>query len=150
MCEPPLALVQQESQSLLQKIVHDNQERGVSEEEIRSHQGELLASAQKNAEEKVRLNFILAAIAEKEAIAVTAEEMNGYLTMLAERYQMPLPKLVKELQKRRAIAGIQEELLFNKTLEFLISHAKVTELPPSKKEGADQEAPHVHGPHCNH
>jgi len=150
MCEPPIALVQQESQSLLQKIVHDNQERGVPEEEIRAHQEELLVSARQSAEDKVRLNFILAAIADKEAIAVTSEEMNAYLMMLAERYQMPLKKLIKELQKRRAIAGIQEELLFNKALEFLISHAKVTELPPSQKEALDQEAPHVHGPHCNH
>ena len=151
-CDPPAPLVEQESHSVLQKIVRENQDRGVPEEEIRAHQEELLVSARQSAEEKVRLNFILNAIAAKEAIAVTREELNSYLMMLAERYKMPVKKLVKELQKHRALAGIQEEILFSKTLEFVSSHAKVTELPPSKAAlpGHDHEAPHVHGPHCNH
>ncbi len=153
-CDPPAAVVQQESASILQKIVRENQSRGVSDEEIRSHQEELLASAQKSAEEKVRLNFILNAIAAKEALTVTSNELTAYLTMMAERYQMPLKKLVKELQKHHAMSGIQEEILFNKTLDFLASQAKVTELPLSKPQSAlhgnDHDEPHVHGPHCNH
>lgn len=153
-CDPPAALVEQESASILQKIVRENQSRGVSDEEIRTHQHELLASAQKSAEEKVRLNFILNAIAAKEALAVTPDELNTYLAMMAERYQMPPKKLVKELQKHHALSGIQEEILFNKTLEFLASEAKVTELPLSKTQSPlhdhSHEETHVHGPHCNH
>lgn len=151
-CEPPALLIQQESHSILEKIVRENQARGVSEEEIRAHQQELLESAQKSADEKMRLHFILNAIAAKESIVITPEELNSYLTHLAQRYQMPLKKLIKELQKHHALAGIQEEILFNKTLEFLTTHAQVTELPPSKQTAIDHhhEEPHVHGPHCNH
>ncbi len=101
----------------------------------------------------MRLHFILNAIAAKEKIQITAEELSSYLTLLAERYQMPLKKLVSELQKHRALNGIQEEILFNKTLEFLTTHAKVTEIPSSKTTGASHhhhDEHHVHGPHCNH
>lgn len=91
-CDPPPVLVQQESASILQKIIQENQSRGVAEEEIRAHQQELLASAQKSAEEKVRLHFILNAIAAKEKITVTAEELNAHLTTMAEQYRMPLKK----------------------------------------------------------
>ncbi|MFZ4115935.1 MAG: trigger factor [Chthoniobacterales bacterium] len=155
-CEAPAPLVQRESHAILEKIIRENQSRGVSEEEIRSHQQELLESAQKSADEKMRLHFILNAIAAKEKIAVTPEELNAYLTLLAERYAMTLKKLVGELQKHHALGGIQEELLFNKTLEFLTKHAKVTEIPSSKATGSvhhnhnHHEEVHVHGPHCNH
>jgi trigger factor len=151
-CEAPTPLIQQESYSILDKIIRENQSRGVSEEEIRSHEQELLESAQKNADEKLKLHFILNAIAAKEKIEVTPEEFNSYLTLLAERYKMPLKKLVSELQKNRALEGVQEELLFNKTLEFLITHATVTEIPIHKETGKahDHDQPHVHGPHCKH
>ncbi|MDH4469806.1 MAG: trigger factor [Verrucomicrobiae bacterium] len=153
-CEAPTPLVQQESHSILEKIIRENQSRGVSEEEIRSHQQELLESAQKSADEKMRLHFILNAIAAKEKIEVTPEEFNSYLTLLAERYKMTLKKLISELQKNRALGGIQEELLFNKTLEFLTTHSNVTEIPTSKETGKshthDHAQPHVHGPHCKH
>ncbi|MBX9743392.1 MAG: trigger factor [Chthoniobacterales bacterium] len=145
-CDPPALLVQQESSSILQQVVRENQSRGVSEEEIRAHQQELLASAQKSAEEKVKLNFILNAIAAKEKMTVTPEELNAQLTTMAEHYRMPLKKLVQEVQKNRALSAIEEELLFGKTLAFLTTEAQVTELPPSKAEAAE----HVHGPHCNH
>lgn len=154
-CDPPAILIEQESDSVFQKMVRENQSRGVSDEEIRNHHEELLASARKSAEEKVRLHFILNAIAAKETLSVTHEELNAYLAMMAEHYRMPLKKLIKELQKHHAISGIQEEILFNKTLSLLTTNAKVTELPPNKADKGSQahhhdDPHHVHGPHCNH
>ena len=149
-CEPPSALVQRESAEVLKSIVHDNLTRGVSDEEIKKHQAELMNSAQQTAEEKVRLNFILSAIAEKEKMAVTPEEMAIRLSHLSERYKMPPEKLLKELKKHNALPRIQEEIILGKAFDLILTHAKVTELPPTHNHGSHHEEPHVHGPNCNH
>ena len=50
----------------------------------------------------------------------------GRIALLAERSQMTFEKMVKELDKRGALERIQEEMLTEKVLRFLVSQAKVT------------------------
>ncbi|OHE75089.1 MAG: trigger factor [Verrucomicrobia bacterium RIFCSPHIGHO2_12_FULL_41_10] len=151
-CEVPSTMIEQETASLLQEIIKDNQNRGVSDEEIRAHQEQLMSSAKQGAQEKLQFNYILGAIAAKEALEVTPDEMSEHLLRLSKRYQMPAQKLIKELSKRGALGHIQEEILLGKAFDLLIAQAKVTELPPSNKATSqhEQEHEHVHGPHCNH
>jgi trigger factor len=153
--EPPSSMVQQESTAILKEIIQENQSRGVSEEELRSHQEELLGAARQSAGDKVKLNFILGEIVGKEGIRVTREELAWRITNMAERYQMTPQKLLKELQKHRAIAGIEEEIALGKALDVVVSHARVNGEDPKpiththETQTHDQE-PHVHGPGCGH
>lgn len=149
-CEPPSSFIQQESAALLQDIIKDNQSRGVSDEEIKKHQQELMTSAKQAAEEKVRLNFTLSAIAKKEELTVTPEEMAQHLSRLSERYKMTPEKLIKELKKHQALPDIREEILLGKAFDFIVSQAKVTEIPLKHQQSMLHEEPHVHGPDCNH
>ncbi|MFI0348666.1 MAG: trigger factor [Chthoniobacterales bacterium] len=149
-CEPPSTVVQRESAELLKNIIHDNQTRGVSDEEIKKHQAELMNSAKQNAEEKVRLNFILGAIAAKEEMSVTPAEMALHLSHLSERYKMPPEKLLKELKKHNALPGIREEVLLAKTFDLIVGHAKVNGLSSTHNHDFQHEEPHVHGPDCKH
>lgn len=152
--EIPTPLLHEESYRVLEKVIHENQSRGVSEETIRSRHEELLQSAQKQAEEILKTRFILHAIALQEKIEVTQDELVHHLSFLAERYKMTLKKLVAELQKNHALSTIQQEVLMNKTLDFLITHANITEMTSSKKPDTlilDHHAEHhVHGPECRH
>lgn len=150
-CEPPAAMVERETTTVLQNIIRENQERGVPEEMIKSHQEELMTSAKQSAEEKVKLHFILQEIVKKEKMEVTPEEFQQEIGRLAQRYRMSVEKLLKELRKNHALGHIQEDLIFNKALQWLVDHAKVTELPataPAEQECGEDG--HVHGPHCNH
>ena len=101
--ETPSTMVQQESSTILKEIVRENQQRGVGEEELRAHQEELLGAARQSAGDKVKLNFILGEIISRENISVSHDELAWRITNMAERYQMTPQKLVKELQKHRAI-----------------------------------------------
>jgi len=150
-CEPPATMVQREVTNVLQNVIRENQERGVPEEMIKSHQEELMASAKQSAEEKVKLHFILHKIAEKEKIEITPEEIQQQIAMLAQRYRMTVEKLLKELKKNHALGSVQEDLIFNKTLQWLVDHATITEVTASVPEEHDCSEPgHVHGPHCHH
>jgi trigger factor len=151
----PSTMVQQESASILKEIIRENQQRGVSEEEIRSHQEELLGAARQSAGDKVKLNFILGEVIGKEGISVSREELAWRITNMAERYQMTPQKLLKELQKHRAIAGIEEEIALGKALDTVVSHARVNGEDPkpivhNTQSTPSHEEPHVHGPGCGH
>jgi trigger factor len=154
--ETPSTMVQQESTAILKEIIRENQTRGVSEEELRSHQDELLGAARQSAGEKVKLNFILGEIVSREGIRVSREELAWRITSMAERYQMTPQKLFRELQKHRAIAGIEEEISLGKALDVVVSHARVNGedpkpvIPPPQSNHSHEDAEHVHGPGCGH
>jgi trigger factor len=153
--ETPSTMVEQESSSILKEIIRENQQRGVSEEEIRSHQEELLGAAHQSAGEKVKLNFILGEIVSKEGIRVSREELAWRVTTMAEHYRMTPQKLLKELQKHGALPGIEEEIALGKALDTVVAHARVNgedpkPLPAVSQETHSHEEPHVHGPGCGH
>ncbi len=75
-CELPAPVVAKEMGDILKDIVRDNQVRGVSDDEIRKHQDELIGAAQQGARDRVRGNFLLLRVAEKEKLEVTEEDLS--------------------------------------------------------------------------
>ena len=65
-CELPAPVVEKEMTGILRDIIRENQVRGISDEEIRKHQSELIGAAHQGAKERVRGNFLLLRIAERE------------------------------------------------------------------------------------
>lgn len=124
-CELPEGMVRNETQRLLNEVIRENQTRGVPEEVINANQKELLTSAGENARERLKGTFLLIRIAEAEKISVTREELNRRIAMMAIRYQMPVEKLQKELEKREALDSVNEEILTGKVLDFLLANASV-------------------------
>ena len=101
------------------------------------------------------VNFILGEIISKEGITVSRDELAWRITAMAEQYKMTPQKLVKDLQKHRAIGGIEEEIALGKALDMVVSHARVNGEDPKPIQASlpsththDEE--HVHGPGCGH
>ncbi|MDD5349314.1 MAG: trigger factor, partial [Chthoniobacteraceae bacterium] len=120
-CELPEGMLQNETQRLLEEVIRENQNRGVPEEVIQESRSQLTASAGENARDRLKGSFILLRIAEAEKIAVTREEMGRHIAVMAMRYQMPVEKLRKELEKRQALDSVNEEILTGKVLDFLVT-----------------------------
>ncbi|MEA3210466.1 MAG: trigger factor [Chthoniobacter sp.] len=125
-CELPQDMVRQQTRSILNDIVRDNQNRGVADEVLKENEKELVGVAATNARDRIKGTFILLRIAEAENIKVKREELMGRVAVLAERYEMSFEKMLKELQKRNALDQIGEEILTGKVLDFLASNASVT------------------------
>ena len=138
-CELPTNLVRQQTQSILDEIVKENQERGVADEILREHEKDLVGSAAQSARERIKGTFILLRIAEKEKITVTEMDLRRRIAGLAQRSKMTFDRMVKELQKRGAIDQIREELVTAKTLDFVASQAAVT--GGAAEEKKDESAP---------
>ncbi len=128
--ELPGDFVRGETRRIMNDIVRQNQERGVSDDEIKQNETDIVSNAGVAARERLKSAFILTRIAEKEGLKVTREEMDGRLNVLAARYQMPREKLLRNLQERNALGQIEEEIILGKTLAFLAANATVETVAP--------------------
>ena len=99
--------------------------QGVDAAEIEKQRDELLAGSKDAAKTRVKTQFVLAKIAEKEGLKVDQEELNRRIVQEAYANRMPVDKFVKELSKdRNRIADMQRWVLFNKALDVVIAEAK--------------------------
>jgi trigger factor len=124
-------MVANETRRLMDDIVRENQNRGIPDEVIAQNHQELQTSAGETARERIKGTFVLIRIAEAEKITVTREELNQRIALMAIRYQMPVEKLQKELEKRQALDSINEEILTGKVLDFLLANASVEASAPA-------------------
>lgn len=127
--ELPEDYVAKEARGILNDIVRENQARGISDEELRKHQDELVGAAQESARDRVRSNFLLARIASQEKLEATEADLTALVMELAYRYEIPVKKFVTDLKKRGGIAELQEQVLARKALDLLSANVTVT--PPA-------------------
>lgn len=123
--ELPADYVRNEAKRIMSEVVKENQERGVSDDEIKGHESDIVASAGQTARERLKANFILLRIAEKEGLKVTREEFDVRLNSLAARYSLTREKLLENLRSNDALGQVEEEILLAKTLAFVGSNASV-------------------------
>ena len=73
---------------------------------------------------RVRVSLTLEAIGAAEDIRVTEEEINAELEKMSEQFGMEVDQIKQTLGGTRVL---ENDLRFNKTVEFLVENAKVTE-----------------------
>ncbi|MGE5181603.1 MAG: hypothetical protein ACM31C_06060, partial [Acidobacteriota bacterium] len=109
--------------------------------------------------DEVRGQLLLEAIADKEGLAVTDEELAAHIEQTAKARNMAPAKLRAEWQRDGRIDSVTYSLRQDKVLKFLVDNAQVTEVEKLTQQGApipDAPAPahgeegHVHGPDCDH
>jgi len=124
----PETLVEGETQALLRQIVEQNVRRGVSEEELEKNKEEIYATARKAAIERTKIRMLLMRVAEAEKIKVDREDVNRALYAEAARSNQRPEKIAKELKKdREKLQMIQQNILVDKALDFLVAQATVSQ-----------------------
>lgn len=125
----PEGAVAQETRNVVFDIVRENQKRGVARELIEQEKEKIYSAASQGAKERVKVQFLLQKIAEKENIKVSQEEVAHRVQTMAAMYQIPPEKFVKDLQKRNGFVEIYDQLASEKVLEFLQENAKLEVVP---------------------
>ncbi|MBS0661060.1 MAG: trigger factor [Verrucomicrobia bacterium] len=134
--ELPQHLVRNQTQRIASEIVQENQQRGVSDDEIVKNQGEIATNSASAARERLKTAFLLVRIAEAEGIKVTPDELKERITAMAVRYRTSYDKMLKDLQENDALSGLEEEVLIAKTLAALTADATVLPLEESAPQPA--------------
>lgn len=125
-CELPTNFVRSEAQRIMNDIVRDNQQRGVTNEMLKEHEKEIASNASSAAKNRLKVTFILLRIAEREKIEVEATELRAQVRNLSQRFNMSYEKTLETLEERGALGQVEEEILVGKTLDFLCSAASVS------------------------
>lgn len=132
----PESVLKQETRNVVYDIVHENQKRGVAKELIEGQKDQIYNVAADTAKSRVKANFLLQKIAEKEDIKVSQEEVAQRIQNLAAMYQIPPEQFVKDLQKRNGVIEIYDQLAREKTLEFLQTNAQIEDVAPEAPKPA--------------
>jgi trigger factor len=125
----PASLLKNETRRALNELVHRNRERGITDDLLKGKEKELIEGAGSLAAHRLKTNFILHRIAEREKIEVTREEVDNGIREQAAHYNVSVEKMRKEFEENDRINGLAEEILLGKTLDFLKENVIVQTTP---------------------
>ena len=134
--ELPPALMKNETRRVLGELVQRNRERGIPDEMLKEKEKELIETAAGFAAHRLKTNFILHRIAERENIKTTRQEIDVRIREDAARYNVSPEKMRKEIQEHDALDIIAEQILLGRTLDFLKANVSVKRVqePPVTEE----------------
>jgi trigger factor len=132
----PPSLLKNETRRALNELVHRNRERGVTDDLLKGKEKELIEGAGSLAAHRLKTNFILHRIAEREKIQVTREEIDQRIREQAAQYNVSVEKMRKEVEEHDRMNGLAEEILLGKTLDFLKANVSVETTPESAPASA--------------
>lgn len=129
--EPPQSLVEAETQSVLRQFIEENMRRGVPAEQFERDKQSLFEGARKAAATRIKVQFILAKIAEAEKLEATERDYDTFIRREAARTGQNPDKVAKQLgQDRDALRSAQQSIIFDKAVDFLVAKATVSETKP--------------------
>ena len=147
-CDLPETIVNEATRAAVHNIVQQNHQRGVGKEIIEENKDKIYANAKTDAEVRVKANYILSKIAEKEGIKVTDQELSRQVAAMAAQQKVKPQKLAQQLKDNGTIYQVQEEIMNAKVIDLLEEKAKVTEIDP--KPEAEHTHSHEHGEGHDH
>ena len=75
---------------------------------------------------QIRLELILDAIAAKENIQATQNDVENRLTSLSQIYRQPVAEIRKLYAKNNMMSALATQIVLDKTLDFIIDNAKLS------------------------
>jgi trigger factor len=124
--EVPMSLIQAQTRALAQDVAQNLKQQGFADQMIQETLTAELDGLKKRAENQVRATLILEAIAKKESIAVTAEDVDSEISKMAEQMKVDLDKVrdyyTQQPQRRDDLEFRMRE---DRTVRFLLEKSKV-------------------------
>jgi trigger factor len=127
--ELPESAVAQETRNVVYDLVQENAKRGVPRQAIEQQKDQIYSAATQNAKERVKVQFLLQKIAEKEDLRVSQEEIARRIQHLANMYQIPPEKFLKDLKKRNGLIEVYDQVMSEKVIDFLEQNARFEDVP---------------------
>lgn len=137
--ELPPGLLKHETRSALAELVQRNRERGVPDEMLKDKEEELIRVAGGLAAHRLKTNFILHRIAEKEKIQVTRADLDERIRHQAMHHNITPEKMRQEIEQHDGMNGLAEQVLLAKTIDFLGSNATIDGAAAAAEPAASTE-----------
>ena len=126
--ELPPALLKNETRRVLAELVQRNRERGIPDEMLKDKEKDLIESAAALASHRLKSNFILHRIAERENIETSRQDIDARIREEAARYNVSVEKMRQELHEHEGLNTLAEQILLGKALDFLKANVSVEKI----------------------
>ena len=125
-----------ETRRALGELVQRNRERGVTDEMLKDKEKELVEGAAGLAAHRLKTNFILHRIAEREKIQVTREDVEARHSEEAARYNISVEKMRKELEQHDGLNALRNRFCW---VRLLISLRRMLASKPAQEPAVKEE-----------
>ncbi len=137
--EIPQAMYETRMDEMVNDFGFRVEQQGLTLENYLKYMGQTMeqfrASFMPQAEKQVKIRLALEAVAAAEGIVASEEDVEAEIKRIAEQYKMEEDK-VRELVN---MDELKKDLAVNKAIDFIKSHANVTEKPAEAEKAADAE-----------
>lgn len=134
--EIPEAMISEQCEKMVEDFAQRLQYQGLNINQYMQYSGssveQMKDSFKPQAEKQLKTTLVLEAIAKKENIDVTDEEVNDKIAEMAKQYNMEIEKL-KELLHDHDIENLKGDISLNKVIDMIVNKAKISK-PRAKKE----------------
>ena len=122
--EVPPTMRERRRESLIAEAERYLVMRGMPWAEVQKTRASIHEDAGPAAERKVRLSLVLEAIAAREGIAVTEEDLAAEIGKIAAANKLEPAEVRRRLVQNETLAGLTASLLEDKTLDWVVDRAK--------------------------
>ena len=137
--EIPQAMYETRMDEMVNDFAFRVEQQGLRLQDYLKYMGQTMeqfrASFMPQAEKQVKIRLALEAVAAAENIEASEDEVNAEIKRIADQYKME-EKKVRELVN---VEDLKKDLAINKAIDFIKSHANVTEKAAEAEKTADAE-----------
>jgi trigger factor len=130
--ELPPTVVADYSVNLLRRQYTNLLMQGLKREQIEQHLDELKASSEQNAQQQLKIFFIMDKVSKELGVEVTDPEVNGQIAQLAIQQNQRPERLREQMEKDGSLDSLRLQLRDEKAVEKLLEKAKISEIEPKK------------------
>jgi trigger factor len=128
----PPSLIEEQQRASLGALAHRMQQAGASEADIEKKLGESQAEAQQDAQRRVRLFFLIEAVAKQQKLFVTETDVEAELRTIAaansnDGQQVTAAMVREHLEQENRLGELRLSLLERKVRDFLRDNAKIVD-----------------------
>lgn len=123
----PPSLVEEQQRASLASFQKRLEEAGTGEEEIQKKLEESRTEAHQDAERRVRLFFLIEAVAQKQKLFVTENDIEAELRAIAQANNATEAQVREHLEQNKQFGELRLALLERKVREFLRDNAKIVD-----------------------
>lgn len=127
----PDSLVDQEMRRQLQDLDYRLRAQGADLAQFLAasgrDEGSLVSQLRSNAVDSVRADLALRALADKESLNASEQEVDAEIEMLADQYGQKVAKVRRELERNDQIPAVRSDIRKAKAVDWLIEHVEVVD-----------------------
>ncbi len=120
----PEALVEQQIQNQVEQYLRGLAAQGADLDSVKLDWGKIRESQRERATKEVKASLLLERIADREALAVTHEEVDREVQRIARRGREPVAAVRRRLEEDGGLNRIANRIRTDKTLSLLFEHAR--------------------------